>query len=149
MRVVSLLVVAAAFAACAQVDNPNAEVVIPSDYKMSFAEVRNCRSSIDHDLAFVVVRVRSELAPDYNSGPYPFPQGTLVVKEQYSDSSCRNLSGYSVMRKEGAGYFPAGGDWQYYALDAYGGVVSNGKNARCANCHAMCGANRDRMCEDP
>jgi hypothetical protein len=149
MRVVLSLVALAAFAGCAQVDSPNAAVVLPADYKMSFVTVRSCRASIDHDLANVVVRVRADLVDRYNGGPYPFPPGALVVKEQYSDSGCQSLSGYTAMRKEGSGYFAAGGDWQYFSLDAYGAVVTSGKTARCAACHAVCGAARDRMCTEP
>jgi hypothetical protein len=148
MRLAVSLVALAALGGCAQVDSPNAQVVLPATYRMDFAQVRSCRSSIDHDLANVVVRVRPDLIGTYNDGPYPFPQGALVVKEQYSDMACQSLSGYTVMRKEASGYFPAGGDWQYFKLDAYGTVVSSGKDARCAACHAMCGPTRDRTCTE-
>jgi len=135
---------------CAQVDSPNYEKVLPSDYRNAFVQVRGCRASIDHDLAYVIVRTRPEMASVYDSGPYPFPSGTLVVKEQYRDSSCQDLSGYTAMRKEGSGYFPAGADWQWYTLDTLERVVQNGKVERCAGCHRQqCGDKRDRMCTEP
>ena len=148
-RCLTLAVAVSALGACAKIDSPNDEQVLPNDYRTAFVQVRGCRTSIDHDLANVVVRVRPELTTVYESGPYPFPQGALVVKEQYSDSQCQSLTGYTVVRKEAAGYFPAGHDWQWFTLDNYGTVMQKGKIARCAACHAMCGAKRDGMCADP
>src|SRR5207249_297665 len=101
------------------------------------------------DLANVVVRVRPELVSIYDNGPYPFPEGALVVKEQYRDQQCQDLTGYTAVHKEKAGYFAAGGDWQWFTLDSYGAVVQKGPVARCAACHSMCGAKRDRMCTEP
>lgn len=135
--------------ACAEVDSPLSDNVLPANYKMTFAQVRDCRASIDHGLVSVIVRVRPEQAAAYESGPYPLPEGTLVVKEQYRDSQCQELTGYTVMRKEKSGYFPAGGDWQWFTIDTYGTVMQKGKVSSCANCHTMCGAKRDRLCTEP
>jgi hypothetical protein len=135
--------------ACAQVDSPLPDAVVPSDYKMTFTQVRDCRASIDHGLVSVVVRVRSDLAAAYREGPYPMPEGALVVKEQYRDSQCQDLTGYTAMRKEKGGYFPAGGDWQWFTLDTYGTVLQKGKVGSCASCHTTCGAARDRLCTEP
>jgi hypothetical protein len=148
MRAAALCLVAIALASCAKIDSPDAEVVLPSDYRTSFVQVRGCRSSIDHDLMNVVVRVRNDQAALYDDGPYPMPEHALVVKEQYRDNQCHDLAGYTVMRKEGGGYFPAGGDWQYFSLDAFGSILMQGQVARCAGCHAMC-TKRDRLCTEP
>lgn len=139
--------------ACAQVDSPNAPVVLPADYKATFMQVRDCRPSADHDLHHIVVRVKPELAAAYNAGPYPLPAGSLVVKEEFGDqdAQCQNLLGYTVMRKEAGGYFPAGGDWQYFTLDSLGAVLVGGPQPRCASCHTSCpgGRDRDRLCANP
>ena len=148
MRAWPVFVLVAAFAACAEVDSPVPAVVLPSDYRTTFVQVRGCRDSIDHGLTKVVVRVRPELVATYEGGPYPFPQGALLVKEQYGDSACQDLTSYTVMRKEAGGYFPAGGDWQYFNLDPYGTVQKDGKQATCASCHSVCGAKRDRACTE-
>jgi hypothetical protein len=142
------LVALIAATACAQVDNPNPEQVLPVDYLTSFVQVRGCRPSIDHMLS-IVVRTRADLAGVYDEGPYPFPEGALLVKEQYRDGGCMDLAEYAVMKKRESGYDPNGGDWQWYRLDERQHVVESGKIARCVGCHRACGAARDRACTDP
>src|SRR5438045_6499698 len=107
---VAALALAIVLTTCAQVDSPNPQVVLPSDYRTAFVQVVNCANSVDHGLIDVVVRVRSEDVARYASGPYPFPKGSLVVKEEYRSQGCTELTGYTVMRKEDPGYFPDGGD---------------------------------------
>jgi hypothetical protein len=145
----AVIALVAVLPACAQVDNPNPQMVLPTDYRTAFVQVRPCRNSIEHGLVNVVVRVRGELSAVYESGPYPFAQGSLVVKEEYRDSSCTDLTGYTVMRKEASGYFPAGGDWQWFTLDSLGTVLKDGKPVTCSHCHAMCTPSRDFMCAQP
>src|SRR4051794_27186720 len=128
MRAVAPFIALAAVSACAQVDSPNAEVVLPTDYRSTFVQVRDCRNSIEH-AANVIVRVRADQAMLYEQGPYPFPPSSLVVKEQYgeSDDQCQSLVSYNVMRKETAGYFAGLGDWQSFKLDRWGNVQEKGK----------------------
>jgi hypothetical protein len=133
---------------CAQVDSPNPEVVLPVDYLTSFVSVRACRPSLDHMTA-IVVRVPPAVVPIYDQGPYPFPAGTLLVKEQYRDPQCMDLTEYDIMKKRDAGYDAAGADWQYYRLDERQHVLETGKVPRCVSCHRSCGAARDRACTDP
>jgi hypothetical protein len=135
-------------AACAQVDSPNPEMVLPVDYRTTYLPVRACRSSLDHMVA-IVVFTSPEVAGIYDSGPYPFPQGALVVVEQYRDTGCMDLREYAVMKKREEGYDPANGDWQWYRLDQRQHVIETGKIARCATCHNDCGNTRDRVCAVP
>jgi hypothetical protein len=137
-----------AAAGCAQVDDPNPEVVLPVDYLTSFTQVRACRPSLDHMTA-IVVRVPPDLAGVYDEGPYPFPTGAFIVKEQYRDPQCLDLTEYDIMKKRDAGYDSAGADWTWYRLDERQHLIESGKIARCASCHRSCGAARDRACTDP
>jgi hypothetical protein len=138
--------------ACAEVDNPNPTVVLPEDYRTAFAQVQDCGNSIDHGFMDVMVRVRSTDVERYRNGPYPFTKGTLIVKEIYRGQGCVDLFQYAVMRKEDAGYFPAGGDWQWFTLDAAGTVLKSGKEVSCASCHGSssgCGPGHDFSCPGP
>ncbi len=132
---------------CAEVDSPDPERVLPEKYRETFVEVLGCRPSIEHDLAHVIVRMSPELAPAYRGGPFPFPRGALVIKEQYgvSDARCSQLSGWTIMRKEAAGYHPAGGDWRWFKIDQRERILEDGKIARCVKCHTGCKA-RDYVC---
>jgi hypothetical protein len=151
MRLAPLALVVV-LSACAEVDNPNPTVVLPEDYRTAFAQVHDCGNSIDHGLMDVIVRVRAGDVDRYRSGPYPFPKGTLIVKEIYRVAGCTDLFRYAVMRKEDPGYYPEGGDWQWFSLDAAGSVLESGKVKSCASCHGSssgCGSGHDFSCPGP
>jgi hypothetical protein len=119
--------------------------------------VRGCRRSIDHDLAYIVVKTSPELADVYRAGPYPFPPGSLVVKEEFVDAACTGLQGWTLMRKEAAGYDAAAGDWRWQRLDSQRKVVAPGKQGqqdvkirRCVACHSSVECRkRDFTCAEP
>jgi hypothetical protein len=146
--------------------------LLPADYAATFVEVRGCRPSIDHDLAHIVVKTSAALADVYRAGPYPFPVGALIVKEQFEDAACTRIGGWTLMRKEAPGYDPAFGDWHWQRLDGAGRVMAGvtagqggkqdgpqdgrgsdtGKRtlARCASCHAAAECrDRDFTCTQP
>jgi hypothetical protein len=140
LRLSACVLAAAAGAMCAQVDLPDGDKsVLPSDYKATWVEVRDCESSIEHAPFYVRVRTAPDLADVYRSGPYPFPTGALIVKEQYRDARCVQLDGYTAMKRQGDG-------WRWYSLDMNGRVRDPGNVARCQSCHADCGKGRDGTC---
>jgi hypothetical protein len=130
--------------------------LLPADYPLRFVEVRDCRRSVEHGLVNILIRTDSVMAPIYESGPYPFPVGTLVVKEEYAGANqgCTQRVGTTLMRKEAPGYDPAHNDWHWQRLDAAGTVVLDGRGsgglAACASCHAgkAC-RGRDFTCAEP
>jgi len=144
----TLVAAASAVIACAEVDPPEPEPVLPADYQTTFVEVRNCRSSIEHNSVFVVVRTAPAAAPIYQGGPFPFPAGTVVVQEEYADARCMQRTRWTVMKKEGEGYDAAGGDWSWYTLDRFQRTIEKGKLAHCVRCHMECRA-RDFTCAAP
>lgn len=135
-----------AVVACAEVDRPEPRQVIPSDYKSHFVEVRNCRVSVEHGLEYVRIRTAPEHAAIYDSGPYPFPAGALVVKEQYGDARCTQPTGFTVMRKE-SGSGGGDGEWAFFRLDRRERTVEHGRPTTCVSCHESC-ETRDQMCAD-
>jgi hypothetical protein len=145
---------AAALTGCAEVDSFQPHQVIPPDYRTTFVQVRSCRSSVEHDLVHILVRTSPEVAPVYETGPLPFAPGTVIVKEEYSDSRCSQLTAYTVMKKEKPGTDPAGGDWRWYKVDNLDRILLQGAGTkRCSSCHANnCGGShpaRDFTCALP
>jgi hypothetical protein len=122
---------------------------LPAGYPKGFGEARACRASSEH-FPRIRILVPAALASIYEGGPYPFPAGALVVKEEFEDSACRALTGYTLMRKEAPGFDPAGGDWAYQRLDERRRVTADGRERTraCAACHARCRA-RDHVCGEP
>jgi hypothetical protein len=128
----------------------NALSLLPADYLQRFVEVRGCRPSIDHDLQRIVIKTEPGTLPRYQQGPFPLDTGALIVKEEFADPDCRLLSGWTLMRKEPAGYDDRSGNWRWQRLDAAGKVLEDGKLPRCAGCHAAAACQvRDFTCAEP
>jgi hypothetical protein len=70
-----------------------------------------------------------------------FPEGTILVKEQYSDAEGKVKTGHTVMLKID-GYDSEHGDWFWVAYNAKGETtVHNGMAPYCSDCHAAAKAN--------
>ncbi len=127
MRAVAVL---ALLAACGGDDGP--PPVFPAQY--AYSEVRACRSSSDHDLNKIRVLVDDAAKPAYTTRAVPFPEGAIVLKEEYdfADTSCTGeIVQWTVMQKHGSG-------WTFQKVDPDRHVVTENE-ARCINCHAQCG----------
>ncbi|MBP7003777.1 cytochrome P460 family protein [Amaricoccus sp.] len=72
-----------------------------------------------------------------------FPDGTILVKEQYEDAEGKVSTGHTVMLKID-GYDSAHGDWYWVAYDAKGETTThNGMAPYCSNCHEAAAATND------
>ena len=70
-----------------------------------------------------------------------FPDGTILVKEQYADEGGKTPTGHTVMWKRD-GYDPEHGDWYWIAFNAKGETTSHdGMAPYCFDCHAAAKAN--------
>jgi hypothetical protein len=129
---------------------PPAESLLPADYQQSYPVVRSCRNSIDHDLRFIVIRALAGTEQQYETGPFPRPVGTILIKEEFSDRGCTDLVGWTLMRKEPSGYDATYGDWRWQRLDAARKVTEDGHLVRCASCHSFPDCKpRDFACAEP
>jgi hypothetical protein len=64
-----------------------------------------------------------------------FPVGSLILKEKLEKEhgAARLFTG---MLKREKGYYPEGGDWEYFTVDgAASKIAERGKLSRCATCH--------------
>jgi len=64
--------------------------IVPDDYASSYVQVRDCRSSGDHDLNHIRVLADPRAVDAYRLRDRPFPTGAVVLKEEYdfSDDTC-------------------------------------------------------------
>lgn len=104
--------------------------IVPADYA-SWNEVRDCRRSPDHDLAYIRVFASPDAEPVYVSREGAFPEGAVLLKLEYADPDCTDLSGMTAMAWRG-------GDWQWQELSA-ARVPFTESTERCAGCHEDCG----------
>jgi hypothetical protein len=154
---VALGTVALALGACSDPPqpppSPAVQAAFPADYAASYVEVRNCRKSGDHELDFVRVLTDPAATGPYRGRSAPFPEGAVVLKEQYdvSDSTCAGpIVSTTVMVKHAAAADRLGWDWQRVSPDR---TVTESNASRCITCHAGCtGAPEvgyDYTCEEP
>ena len=69
---------------------------------------------------------------------YPFPEGTVVLKEAYRADGSGNkgaLSNLTIMVKRESEYDPENGDWEYIMTTSTGAVQAQGKLQMCIGCH--------------
>jgi hypothetical protein len=119
----------------------------PANFKDSYVKVRDCRRSIEHDLAQVEVYADPTAADRYLDGEYPFAAGAIVVKVEYVDTECTELSGYTAMQRAEEGEEDALEGWLWQKLDANRKSLSTDVN-KCVACHSSC-SDRDFTCTEP
>lgn len=134
-----LLLLAVVTSACAD-DDGGVQPVFPADYETTYTEVRDCRTSGDHDLNHIRV-----LADQAALGPYldhdaPFPEGSVIIKEEYDfgDNDCTgDIKQWTVMQRLPNGTSTETLDWYWQRVDASRNVL--GENTpRCWGCHSLC-----------
>jgi hypothetical protein len=111
------------------------EPVFPADYAKSYAEVRNCRPSTEHDSHNIrIVASQSALAP-YRDRDAGFPVGAVVLKEErdFGDVDCSGpVLLWTVMTMQ------SDGGWHWQSVSPERRVLSTNES-RCIGCHAACG----------
>lgn len=112
--------------------------IFPEDYRGFYTMVRDCRRSIEHDLVFVQVWADPTSVDAYVTREGSFPDGSLIVKEEFRDEACSDMVGWAVMRRE-VGYAPEAGDWHWQEVADDRTVVLDGHLVDCFLCHEDCG----------
>lgn len=115
------------------------QALYAQDYRASYMELRSCRKSGDHDLAYVRVLGTADAAAAYLERSSSFSEGAVLVKEQYdfADSACAGtVDMVTVMLRDSD--FEAGLGWRWQRTDGAGRVLGEDE-PRCIGCHADCG----------
>ena len=114
----------------------------PADYASSYVEVRDCRRSPEHDLAFIRILATPDAAPIYQARAGSFAEGTVILKEEYADPDCTMLEGFTVMARER-------GAWRWQEVTADRTVLDDGALPRCVGCHSSCEEGFEQTCALP
>jgi len=125
-----------ALAACGT--DPVAEPELPADYAATYTEVRDCRSSADHDLRKIRILADAAALEPYMTRAMPFSTDAIVVKEEYdfADTACTGaLLEWTVMKRTADVEFLG---WKWQRLSAEREVATQNED-RCINCHDFCG----------
>lgn len=122
---------------CFQQDNAKTSQLLPSDYKSSYVSARNCRYSTTHGHYIKVLTNSTETNDAYLAGNCALPVGSLVLAEEYDNTACTSLTGYTLMKKV-SGYDPEHGDWRWQKLDDTRNLLEDGHVQTCIDCHQRC-----------
>lgn len=129
----------ALLAACG--DDGGGSPVFPESWSSTYTEVRNCRSSSDHDLHRIRVLADPAALDPYRNHT-PFPVGAVVLKAEYdfADTSCTGpVIEWTAMQKlatpEDLGWV-----WQRVKADR---SIDTENDPRCIQCHTDCGVPPD------
>lgn len=146
------------FAACvpgtgadAGVDaGPVADPFFAEDVEGSYTEVRDCRSSIEHELRYIRVFADDVAHEPYTTRPDGgFPEDAIVVKVEYADDGCTDVIGYTAMKRLADGASPEALDWHWQEANGNQKVFSDGPLLRCVGCHERCDGAYDATCTEP
>jgi Cytochrome P460 len=115
--------------------------LFPADYGDTYVELRGCRHSLEHSLVQIRVMVEPQAVAPYDNHVDPFPEGSIIVKEEYNDSdeACADpIENFTLMQKLAVGSSPDTLDWRWQKVTAARQVTdSDGRG--CINCHSDCG----------
>jgi hypothetical protein len=127
--------------ACGGGEDPPQAPVFPMDYATTFQEVRNCRFSLDHDLARIRILASPDAVQAYTDRVSAFPDGAIIVKEEYDeqDEACAGpFRSFTAMQKLTPGSGSDTLDWYWEESTGDFAVVETDVK-RCVNCHTDCG----------
>jgi hypothetical protein len=119
--------------------------LFPADYASSYTEVRDCRSSTEHEFAHVRVLADPQALGAYLGRDSDFPVGSIVLKEEYDigDTSCAgDVVRWTVMQRLATGSSSATLDWSWQDVQA-SRRVETADEPRCIGCHTTCGVPPD------
>lgn len=105
----------------------------PEDWETSYTklETLDCEQSSTHGGEYVQVWVNDTAAPSYDAAGATAEEGAVIIKPQYTDDACSELSAITVMRKAASG-------WEWQRVEADGAVAFSGENSTCSDCHSAC-----------
>ena len=137
----SIIACALLASACSPANEPSESVpAFPKEYASSYQEVRACRQSSEHDLNRIRVLADPAALEAYQKRDRPFPEGSVVLKEEYetSDPDCSGpITKWTVMQRLATGSSPSTLDWRWEEVDVQHRVIGR-DTPRCFGCHADC-----------
>lgn len=87
----------------------------------------------EHNYCHVFVNDRG--LSTLKSGKGEYPEGSLIVKQKFSDSKGENTVLFTVMRKMGKNYNPQHGNWEYSIVSGSATSHLRGNTQSCIDCH--------------
>jgi len=89
-----------------------------------------------HGGKFVFTHINSIGIDSYRNKKYPYPDGTIAVKEAHATNDPNSAVDTFYVMKKTSGFDKDNGDWYYAVIDSSGkSMQSGGKIQMCISCH--------------
>ena len=89
-----------------------------------------------HQGKFYHVYVTKQGEAVLEEGKGTYPEGTVVLKEKFSDADGKKTELFTAMVKRAKGFNPEGGDWEYFVISGDAKkITQSGKIQSCIDCH--------------
>ena len=132
--ILSLFAAALVVAACSSWDDP--QLFFPQDYEKSYHKLHGCRFGAHPAGEYIISWVNDAGKAAHDKHAYPYPAGTVLVKAQYTDKNCTEISRYTVMQKAATGTAANSNDWEWQHVGPDGEVFECCQVDGCISCHA-------------
>lgn len=115
--------------------------VTPKPYRINWAGAPLCARPnyiphSPHGEHWIHVFVSRSGTNAMTTGKGTYPEGTVILKQKFTDAAGTKTEFYTGMRKREKGYNPELGDWEFFMLDSGGyHVTARGKIESCMDCH--------------
>lgn len=87
---------------------------------------------------YIHVLVSSEGVASFKANKYPYPEGTIILKQKFANSETKTPDFYTGMLKREKGYNPKAGDWEFFTLTGNAkAITARGRIDSCMDCHGQ------------
>ena len=130
------------------------EVVAPENFQDSYSKLHECKPSAHPRADYVITWLSPDALPVWEAwaegdAEADFELGAIAVKSQYRDSSCSELTGYTLMEKTSVEADAPNGGWKWQFTNEYGECSNCDAGASCAGCHGGCTSGPTHFCTQP
>lgn len=128
----ALLTTSVTLGACGTEFTYDTNSLFPEDYQSSYSKQAkfDCTESATHGGDYVRVWLSPEIKPAYESDAEA-PEGAVALKEQFSDSSCEELTSITAFKKDAS----SSNGWKWQNVQSDGSVEFTVDENYCSSCH--------------
>lgn len=139
----TLTLIALTLGACGETEfKYDSASYFPEDWKSSYTQISGCSASksTPHGGNYVQIWADPNSKGSFGTD-VAVPEGGVLLKPQFEDSSCETLAAFTVMRRRP----DDGGDkWDWQRVEADGSISGTGKQPFCISCHQACNPDTER-----
>ena len=152
LSVICLVPLFFSFSACS--GSWDDEVVAPEDFRATYEQLHECKQSAHPAADYVITWLSPDALPIWEAvqageTDADFEVGAISVKSQYSDSSCSELTGYTLMEKVSTESDAPRGGWKWQFTNEYGECSNCDAGDGCVSCHTGCTSGPSLFCTQP